>query len=147
MTASCRYFQGALNALLAFHVAEINIEMVLLLVEFFTCVDDGRLVAVIAIHKADNVRQSLHAVDLQLVHDSRLADVLLWHDESLELLRPGSDGNGQCTSHGLQPPVEPQLTNEHIFVQSVTFYLVVGSQDGNGQRQIVARPLFFDVGR
>ena len=106
MTASGRHLQGALHTLLTFHVTEVDVEMVLMLVKLLTRVDNGRLVAVVTVHKTDDVRQCLHAIDLQLVHDSRFTDILLGDNETLELLCPRPNGDGQCTANRLQTPVE-----------------------------------------
>ena len=80
-----------------------------------------------------------------MVDDRRLTDVLLGNDESLELFLTGTDGNRQSTADGLQVSVEAQFTDEHVFVELFALYLAVSGQDGNGQRQVVAGALLFDV--
>ena len=83
-------------------------------VEFLTGIDDGGLILFCPVHEADDVREVLHAIDVEIVHDSRLVHVLHGHDEALELLLAGTDGYGEGTADGFQFAVEAQLTNHHI---------------------------------
>ena len=87
---SCRsYFQSSLDALLTFDVREVKVEMVLLFVEFFTRINDGRLVCRGTIEEVDDVQQRFHTIYLKIVDNGSFADVLLGNDETLELCKHG----------------------------------------------------------
>ena len=147
MTTGSRHLQRPLHALLTAHVAEIQLVVVLLFVEFLAGVDDRRLIARVAVQELHHVHQRLHAIDLQLVHHRCFPDVLLGYDQSLEMLRPCPDGDGQCTSDGLQMTVKTQFAHHHILAGQLAVHLAVGSQNTDGDGQVVARPFFLDIGR
>ena len=83
-------------------------------IEFLTGIDDGGFILLCPVHETDDVREILHAIDLQVVHNCRLVYVLYGHDETLELLLTGTDSYGEGTADGFQLTVEAQLTNHHI---------------------------------
>ena len=93
MSSSCCHLHGTLDALLTFDIGKVEFIVILLLVEFTAGVDDGGFVRGSAVHKLDDIHQCLHPKNLKLVDNSRFADVLLWYDESLELLFSGPDGD------------------------------------------------------
>ena len=147
MTACGCYLESTLHTLLTTNIAEVELIMVLLLIELLAGVNDGRLIAGVTIHELDDICQRLHAIHLQLVDYSRLADVLLGHDEALELLLASPDGNGQGSANGLQAAVQSQFTYHHIMVQPVALHFAIGCKDSYGQRQVIARSFLLDVGR
>ena len=100
--------------------------MVLLLVKLLARINNGGFVLFCAIQELHYVHQRFHTIDLQLVDHSGLADVLLWNDESLELLGTGLDGDGQCSANRLQTPVQSQFAYHHVFIQIPTLHLSVG---------------------
>lgn len=80
MSARCCHFQRASDTLLTTHVGKVEVETVLLLVEFAPCIDEGRLVFSSTRYKLDDVHDVVHAIHLQIVYHSRLALVLLRHN-------------------------------------------------------------------
>ena len=107
MSSGSSYLQGTFDTLLSLDVREVEVVLVLLLVELATGVNDGRLVAGVAIHEPDDIHQGVHAIDLQLVDHGCLADVLTGNDESLELFLTGTNGNRQRTTNRQQASVQP----------------------------------------
>jgi hypothetical protein len=114
MASGSSHFKCSLYAFLSLYVSEIKLEMILLLVELFACVKDGRLVNRSTIEKGDNISERVHAVDLQIIDDSRLTNILAGHNEALVFLGSCLDGNRQCATNGLKGAVESQFPYKHI---------------------------------
>ena len=123
------HLKGALHAFLSAHIAEVKVVVVLLFEELAAGVDDGGLIRGVAIQELDDIHQRVHAIDFQLVHHSRFTDVLLWHEESLEMLFARTDGNGQRTAYGLQMAVETQLAHQHVLPQAFFRHVATGCQN------------------
>ena len=147
MTAGGSHLQYTLDVLLPTDIGEVGIKLVLLGKEFLAGVDNGGLVLLAAIDEMDDIEQRVHAIDLEVVDDGGLTCVLSWHDESAVFQCPRLDGDGQCAAYGQQASVESQFAYHHVFPQQPLLYLVVGCQDGDGQRQVVAAAFLLDVGR
>ena len=114
MSTGCGNLQGTLHTFLALHFCKVKIERVLMLVELTTGIDNGCFVIVVAVEEADDIGEIVHAIDLEIVDDSRLAGILLGYDETFELFFSCADGYWQGTVDGLQLSVEPQFTNHHV---------------------------------
>ena len=146
MTTCSSHLQGALHTLLPFHVGKVLFKDVLLFVELLAGVHlHGLISQRVTIKEADDVDDSLHAIDLQVVDNSRFAHILLRYDESLELLGTGADGDGQSTTNGLQSTIESQFAQEHETLQATGIHLVHSCQNADCQWQVVARAFLLKV--
>ena len=135
MTAGGSHFHGTLHVLLSAHVGEIEIEIRLLFVEFAPRVNPRWFKFCRAVDESDYIGKTVHAIHVDIVHHRRLTDVLARHDESLELLFPGTDGYGQGTAYGLQLPSRPSSpTNMYLSRFSVsTFSMAARIPIANGR--------------
>ena len=113
MSTSSSHLQGTLHTLLTFHISEVEVEGILMLIELTTGVDIGGFVTIVAIKKADDVSQILHPKDVKLVDDSCFASILLGNNKAFELLLSGTDGYRQGASHRFELSVESQFTYHH----------------------------------
>lgn len=144
---ACRcHFESALHVLLSAHIGKVDVKLVLAFIEFLACVDDGGLKVFQPGDELDDVHDSVHAIDLEVVDHGCLHHVLPWHDEAFELLGTGADGYGQSALDGLQMAVETQLAYHHILVQAVALYASAGSQYADSQRQVEAAAFLAQVG-
>ena len=75
MSTGSGHLKGALDILLSADVAEVEVELVLLFVELAAGVDDGGLVGGVAVEEIDNVGQVLHAINTDIVDDSRFEGI------------------------------------------------------------------------
>ena len=114
MTTSSGHLQGALHTLLSSHIGKVEVEAVLMFVELLTGIDDGGLILFCPVHETDNVREVLHAIDVEIVDNSRLVHVVHGHNKALELLLTGTDSYGEGTADGFQLTVEAQFAYHHI---------------------------------
>ena len=146
VTAGGSHFHGTLHVLLSAHVGEIEIEIRLLFVEFAPRVNPRWFKFCRAVDESDYIGKTVHAIHVDIVHHRRLTDVLARHDESLELLFPGTDGYGQGTAYGLQPAVETKFSDKHVFVEILRLHLLHGGKDTYRQWQVVATALLAKVG-
>ena len=146
MASCCGNLQGTLHSFLSFHVGKVEVEGTLLFVKLLAGIDKGGLVEGAAIEETDDIGQTFHPKHLQLVHHRRFTHIVLRHNQPLELLLTGTDGDGEHTADRLQLAVESQLTNHHIVSQHRLADLSVGCEDADGQRQVVAAAFFPDVG-
>ena len=147
MTASRSYFQGTLHVLLAANIGKVEVVLILLLVEFASCVNDSRLK-----HRGSGkqfyyVKDVFHAVNFEVVDHSSLAFVLLRHNQSPEFLLPRLYGNRQCALYRLQVSVKSQLSYHHKLVEHVACYGSACRQNANGKRQVERASLLSEVGR
>ena len=132
MTAGGSHLQGTLHALLSLHVGKVEVEAVLLLIEFPTGVHQRRFILSVSVQETDNIRQVVHSVDRQIVDDGGLTSILTRNEQSLEMLLPGSDGYRKSPTDGFQFPVQTELADHHIVGQHRLADLTVSSQDANG---------------
>ena len=147
MTAGCRYLERTFHAFLSSNVAEIVFKMTLLLVEFFAGIYfqgfiDGR-----AIEEVDHVHQGVHAINIEVVDHGSLAYVLTRHNQTFVFVCTSFDGDGQSTANRIQTAVKSQFAHHHKLFQLTAVYLIVGSQDADGQRQVITTAFLLNVGR
>ena len=147
MSTSRSYLKGSLHTLLPFHISEIEVIGVLLLVELLAGVNKSGLVAIVAIEEADNIRQIVHAIDIEVVDNSGLTHIFLGDNESFKVFLPGTDGNGKGTADGLDLSVEAKFAHHHIIVQPCIADLSMGSEDADCQRKVITAALLADVSR
>ena len=147
MSASRRDFEGALGCLLSSHIGEVEVAVCLLFVELAAGVDACGLELPTTREEVDDIGQRLEAIDIEVVHYRRFANVLCWHDESFELLLPCTDGNGQSTADGLQRAIERELADKHIALELVADDAAIGSEQGNGKGEVEGGAFLSEVGR
>ena len=147
MTSCGRNLKRTLHVFLSAHVGKVEVELVLLLVEFASCVDDRRFGMLLTGEKRDDIAYILHAVNLEIVHHGGLTHVLLRHYQSLELLGTGTYRDGQHTLGRLQIAVKTQLADHHITVELFGNNASRRSKNGNGERQVEAASLLAQVCR
>ena len=111
---TCRgHFHSAFNVLLTANISKIEVETVLLFVKLLACVDDGRLELRLPRKEIHHIDDVFHAIHIEVVHHSSLANVGFWHQKSLKFLGSGPNGNGQCALDGLQCAVQTQFAHHH----------------------------------
>ena len=100
--AACRsYLHGALHVFLSFDIGKVEFGVCLLFIKLFAGVDDGGLVAVVAVEKLDDIAEVVHAVHFELVDHGCLAHIIFGHNESAELFLAGLYGHGKGATHWL----------------------------------------------
>ena len=118
--ASCSgHFQGSFDVLLSANVREIKVEIILMLKEFPARVNDNGLALRLSVKKRYDVSHAVHAVNVKLIHNSRLAGIGCGHDKALVMFEPCLDGNRQYTLDGLKLSVKPQLAYHHKAAKSL----------------------------
>ena len=146
MASSGRHLQSTLYTLLPLHVGKVKVEGVLLFVEFLAGIDDRWLITLCAVEETDDISQTLHPKNLELVHDGCFTGILLRHDESFELLLTGKHSHEQSAADRFQTAVESQFAYHHIFSQTTVADFPMGSEDTDGEGQVVAAPFLADIG-
>ena len=105
MSASRRHFERTFHAFLPFHIAEIEVEVALLLIKLLAGVDDGGPESVGLGEELQHVGHRFHAINVEVVHHSSLSYVGFGHDEAFKFLGSCPDSDGQCAFDGLQMAV------------------------------------------
>ena len=121
--------------------------MRLILIKLLASINNGRLESLFVTHKLYNIKQAVHTIDFEVIDHGRLTGVLHWHNQSLEVLCPGSNGNRQCSLDGLQRAVQTQLAYQHKFLEVRVGDVLVGSQDADGKGQVETAAFLAEVGR
>ena len=105
VTSGGGHFEGPLHIFLSFDVGKVEVECVLLCIEFFTGVDNGGCQFLVAVKELDHFPQILHTVDGQVVYDGCFAGVLPGQNHAFEAQFACLDGDGQGTLDRLQTAV------------------------------------------
>ena len=146
MSACGGHFECPLDVLLSLYVGEVEGKLVLMGKEFLAGVDDGGLHRGGLVEEVYDLGDVVRAVDGEVVDDSCLACVLLGYYHAFEAQLACLDGDGQCAFDGLQAAVEAQLAHEQEARQAFGLDEPVGSQQADGQGQVVGRAFLADVG-
>ena len=117
-TSSC-YFEGTLYVFLTSHIGEVEVEFVLLFKENLAGVIDKRLDIRLVRKKINDIKQCLHAIDVEIVYYGCFMFVFFWNDKTFETFFTCLDSNGKRTLYSLQFTIESQLSHHHVFVQVV----------------------------
>ena len=147
MAAGGSHFKGAFHVLSTLYVGKVEVEVVLGGGGFSPGVDDGGGQLPVAVEEVDHLFDVVDPVDVQPVDDGGLSHVGTGHDESVEPLGPSQYGNGQRAAYGEYRAVEREFTHNHVAAEFLGRNLFGGGQDTDGQRQVVGRTLFSQVGR
>ena len=147
MASGSRHLECPFHVLLTAHVGIVEVEAVLLFVEFLACVYKLWSGRGWVVEEVDDLFQVVHAIYFEVVHHGRLARILTRHDKSLEMLLSGKDGDGQGGAYGLELAVEAQFAHHHVAFQVVGLEVAVGGKDADGHGQVVAAAFLSDVGR
>ena len=147
VTAGGSHFEGAFYVFLPFHVGKVEVEVVLGGEKFGTGVDDGGGQFPVAVEEVDHLFDVIDPIDVEPVDDGGLPHIGAGHDEPLEPLCPRQYGNGKGTAYGEYRAVEREFAHNHVAVEFLGRNLFGGGQYADGQRQVIGRPLFAQVGR
>ena len=141
------HLKGAFHILLSFDISIIQFEIILLGIKLLTGIHHHGLRLLCAVEQSDHLHDVFQAINFEIVDDSRLPGVVRGHDESLEMFLSGPDGDGQCSPHGFQFPVQSQFPHHHILVEVVGGYFAMSRQHPHCDGQVIAAALLADVSR
>lgn len=137
VTTRGSHLQGALHALLSTDIGEIEVEIVLLLVEFLPRINHaGAEIGIVTLEEANDLGDTAHTIDVELVDHCGLVLISFGDNQSLHLVFARPDGNGEHALDGLQRTVETQLADEHIAAQTVGGNIAIGRKDGYSKREV-----------
>ena len=105
--ASCGcHFQGTFDVLLPANVRKIKVKVILMLKEFLTSINNNGLALCFSIEERYNISHIIHAVNVELIHNSRLACIGCGHDDAFVMFGSCFDSYGQNTFYGLKFSIE-----------------------------------------
>ena len=138
--------EAALHALLSFHVGEVVLIVVEGIGKLGTGVDHRLLNGGGTVEEFGHLLEAFGSIDFQVVHYGCLAGVGGGHYDAFALAPARLDGYGQHPFDGSQAAVQAQLAHDDVAVHSVGLHHAHGTEDAYGQRQVVGRALFPQVG-
>ena len=145
MAAGTGNLQGALRGVLAANILEID-QVVLGFAEQRVPVDFHRCHAIPGIDEVDHVHERFHRIHVNTAHHRRLACVELRHDQSLELLAPGLDSNGESPADSANSAIERRFADECTVEKFFLVEPAVGSQDAKRHGQVEPGAFLADIG-
>ncbi len=86
------------------------------------------------------------AIDLEAIDHGGLVDVGAGHDHPIEAEFAGLDCHGERAFDGEECAVEAQLAHNQVAVKVRAIYLAVGSEDSDGNGEIIGGAFLADVG-
>ena len=129
--------------LLAFHLAEVNVEL-------------GRAAGVrrrahqwqrhLAFQVAEHLAQRGYRIDVQFLHQRGLGRIVAWNDQRAHPQGPGRQRDGEHPRHGPNAAVEGEFAKQHRPIQ-VGADLFGRRQNAHRHGQVERRPFLSHVGR
>ena len=139
--------KGAFDILLPSNFGKIVGENALGLGELGARVHHRRLQGNVAVEELHHLGEVVYAIDVEVVDDGGFQRIGARQDKAVEFEFARQDGHGEGALDGTQAAVKRQFPHEHVAVQTISGYFLVGSEDAYCQRQVIGRPFFLDVGR
>ena len=148
VTTRSSNLHGALHGFLSFDIGKVKLIFVLSLIELLTRINFRRLNSRRRIvQQIDNLLNVVRTINFQVIHHCRLTHILLGNNQPLIFLCTSHNRYWQSTSNWQERAVETQLTYHHKTGQTIDFYLPGSCHNANGNRQIVGRTFFLQIGR
>ena len=130
------------------HITEVKFKLCLALVEFFTSIYlCGLYCGRSIVEDIYNLMDVLCPIDMKLIYHRSLSHILLGNNKSFIPHTPCHYCDGQCTAYGQQRTIKTEFTHQEKVLKSLRFHLILCSQNGNSNGEVICRTFFFQVCR